>query len=148
LKEFFNAQGLDKILDGIKKQTGESKIETFWHKKHTIKGPAHNIGELFDAITNLRGYLINLGMSLVNDGGKKTLYQQANLADIELEKYLFMRVSEVLAKGGDVNHIKYILIILLKNLTISSLEMNDESELTICTNELNSIKVTDDISLL
>jgi hypothetical protein len=35
-------------------------------------------------------------MSLVNDGGKKTLYQQTALADIELEKFLFMKVSEVL----------------------------------------------------
>ena len=68
-------------------------------------------------------------MSLVDDGGKKTLYQQANLADIELEKYLFMRVSEVLAKGGEISHIKYILILLITNLIISSLEHQEQSEL-------------------
>jgi hypothetical protein len=35
-------------------------------------------------------------MQLVQDHGKKTLYQQTALADIELEKFLFMKVSESL----------------------------------------------------
>jgi hypothetical protein len=35
-------------------------------------------------------------VSLIHDGGKKTLYQQTALADIELEKFMFMKVSEVL----------------------------------------------------
>lgn len=47
-------------------------------------------------ITALRASLQNLNLSLVNDGSKKTLYQQTALADIELEKFLFMKVSDVL----------------------------------------------------
>lgn len=39
LKEFFNAQGLDKLLDSIKKSANDgglsSCIDTFWHNKHT-----------------------------------------------------------------------------------------------------------------
>jgi hypothetical protein len=39
LHEFFNAQGLDKLLDGIKNNAGNNQIssliDTFWHNKHT-----------------------------------------------------------------------------------------------------------------
>lgn len=47
LKEFFNAQGLDKLLDGIKKAAGgaiSSQIDAFWHHKHTQKGTAFDLG--------------------------------------------------------------------------------------------------------
>jgi phosphoglucan,water dikinase len=38
LKEFFNAQGLDKLLDSIKKSANDQGlnkcIDNFWHNKH------------------------------------------------------------------------------------------------------------------
>lgn len=96
LKEFFNAQGLDKLLDSIKKSAGNNQlstqIEQFWHNKHTQKGSSFDLS----CITGLRTSIQNLNVSLIHDGGKKTLYQQTALADIELEKFMFMKVSEVL----------------------------------------------------
>jgi hypothetical protein len=47
-------------------------------------------------ISQLRNSLQNLNTTLVQDSGKKTLYQQTALADIDLEKFMFMKVSEVL----------------------------------------------------
>jgi hypothetical protein len=39
LHEYFNAQGLDKMLDSIKKNAGNNQISSlidqFWHNKHT-----------------------------------------------------------------------------------------------------------------
>jgi len=96
LKEFFNAQGLDKLLDSIKKSANDSglsqQIDNFWHYKHTQKGASFDLG----CITGLRQKIIGLNQSIIEDNGKKTLYQLSALADIELEKFMFMKVSEVL----------------------------------------------------
>ena len=53
-------------------------------------------GDFLNSITALRKSLQGVSASLVEDGNRKTLYQQATLADIELEKFLFMKVSECL----------------------------------------------------
>jgi len=63
---------------------------------------------------------------LVNDGGKKTLYQQTALADIELEKFLFMKVSEVLQQltnqSGNEKHVLGVAVVVIENILISNLE--------------------------
>lgn len=100
LKEFFNAQGLDKLLDQIKKSVNNGEIcgqiDTFWHHKASEHGVTGKIFDFLGNLTALRKNLIKVSTSLVDDGGKKTLYQQSNLADIELEKFCFMKVSETI----------------------------------------------------
>jgi hypothetical protein len=125
LKEFFNAQGLDKLLDGIKKSAGGSiggQIDTFWHQKHTQKGTGFDLG----CITNLRTSLQNLNLSLVNDGSKKTLYQQTALADIELEKFLFMKVSDSLnqltSSFDNAVHVIGVISVVINNIIVSNFE--------------------------
>jgi hypothetical protein len=77
-------------------------------------------------ISKLRNSLQNLNTTLVNDGGKKTLYQQTALADIDLEKFMFMKVSEVLNhltnKPGQEQHVMGVAAVVLENLIISNLE--------------------------
>ena len=74
LKEFFNAQGLDKLLDGIKKSVSAdigNLISAFWQEKHNNRGTSFNLS----CISQLRSKLQVLNISLVNDNSKKTLYQ-------------------------------------------------------------------------
>jgi hypothetical protein len=62
-------------------------------------------------------------MSLVDDGGKKTLYQLSNLADIELEKYCFMKVSETIENFShhrNINGILHLVRTILENLITSN----------------------------
>lgn len=75
LKEFFNAQGLDKLLDSIKKSCNDqrtaSQIDTFWHNKHTQGSTSFDL----ESISELRQSLQSLNSRLVEDNGRKTLYQ-------------------------------------------------------------------------
>lgn len=66
----------------------------------------------------------------MQNSGKKALYQQTALADIELEKFLFMKVSEILVvqlnlKGQDIA-VSMICAEILENIGISNLEQDQE----------------------
>ena len=67
-----------------------------------------------------------MSMKYVEDGSKKTLYQQTALADIELEKYMFMKVSEILNQltngSGNEPHILGVASVVIENLILSNLE--------------------------
>lgn len=134
LKEFFNAQGLDKLLDSIKKNANDgnlsSSIDTFWHNKHTQKGTSFDLS----CITTLRQQMIRLNQAIIQDNGRKTLYQQTSLADIELEKFMFMKVSEILNQMGPdkSKNILGVALVLVQNMIVSNLEIGVEnSELNI-----------------
>ena len=127
LKEFFNAQGLDKLLDQIKQSVNNTEIcgqiDTFWHHKATVKGVTDKIFDFLGNLTALRRNLIKVSTSLVDDNGKKTLYQQSNLADIELEKFCFMKVSETIQNFShhrNIGGILGLMQIILDNLITSN----------------------------
>ena len=83
-------------------------------------------------------------MSLLHDNGKKTLYQQTALADIELEKFLFMKVSEVLqqltTQSGQEKHVLGVATVVIENMVISNLEHNSKySELNCILREFHKL---------
>ena len=62
----------------------------------------------------------------MNDGSKKTLYQQTALADIELEKFLFMKVSDVLnqltGSFDQAANVIGVLCVVIQNIIVSNFE--------------------------
>jgi hypothetical protein len=85
--------------------------------------------------------LINLNQAIIEDGGRKTVYQYTALADIELEKYMFMKVSEVLNQLGpdQSRNVIGVAQVLLQNIIISNLESGIEgSELNILARALDA----------
>ncbi|TNV84808.1 hypothetical protein FGO68_gene14813 [Halteria grandinella] len=111
LKEFFNATGLEKRLENIKSGVSQGEIAEF------LSAKAQNRVTIAQ-ITHLRETL----QTILKDNPHKSLYQQLQLADIDLEQYLFVKLSELLespATALNMNKQLEILMDTLQNLILS-----------------------------
>ncbi|CDW77583.1 water chloroplastic-like [Stylonychia lemnae] len=145
LKEFFNAMGLNFLLGKIMNMLPQESnlIQEFLNKKDSGQINENTI----QVLTNLRKNLINRLNEILGDHNKKTLYQYLQLADIELEQFLFVKLSEILAPVQQLNsydEVKRILrisIVAIDNMMLSGFYQN---ELGILLNELNQFGVFGD----
>eukprot|EP00347_Sterkiella_histriomuscorum_P002420 403368223 len=138
LKEFFNAMGLDKLLSQVKNLSNQDSqaIEDFIGKKNSGQ---INEGNL-QILTSLRKQLKSRLSQILGDHNQKTLYQYLQLADIELEQFLFVKLSEILSpiqqvrSNDEVKRVLRISQVAIENMILSGLYQNElsavQSELT------------------
>ena len=80
----------------------------------------------------MRKQLLELNRNTRTDGSRKTVYQQTALADIELEKFMFMKVSEIL-NGIKIEDVPRISAVIVENVKLSE---GSNEELSIIQREL------------
>ncbi|GJQ59157.1 MAG: hypothetical protein D8M57_07060 [Candidatus Scalindua sp. AMX11] len=124
LKEFFNASGLEGILESlIKKEDTKTRLliqEFLKVKRITEETPQHYL-TLLTLLTELRDIFLRKA-----DDAAGAAAQQFRLADIALEDFLFLILSEclnILEKVGEDEDIDWKLTLEILSLTVNNISM-------------------------
>lgn len=146
LKEFFNAVNLDKLLEtAIWGKNGNDIDKDLLNRFLELKRDQNvETMVLLDKATQLRQHIQDVVPRLfAHDENKKPIYQGLSLADIQIEKLVFVKLSESVQKALEANDVTKLTQLSQACITHIQLSGTGGQELQAIANELEAFQTSD-----